>query len=100
MYFLCFFLVGNVIEAKVLRALEYEVSYPVHAYIKQAARFVRSHTMEVAVILLSALSIAIALYAPRIITFIRALYILRNVPSPPSSGLLSGHTSDLTTLKR
>lgn len=61
---------------------------------------VRPHTMEVAAILLSALSIAVALYAPRIISFIRALYILRNVPSPPSSGLLSGHASDLTTLKR
>ncbi len=57
-------------------------------------------TMEVAALLLTVLSIGVALYAFRIIRFIRAWIMLRNVPSPPASGLLSGHAAQLTTLKR
>ena len=56
--------------------------------------------MEVAAVLLTVVSIAIALYAYRVISFIRAWFMLRNVPSPPASGLLSGHAPQLTTLKR
>ena len=53
-----------------------------------------------AAVLLTIFSIAVALYAYRVISFIRAWIMLRNVPSPPASGLLSGHAPQLTTLKR
>ena len=57
-------------------------------------------TMEVAAILLTVTSIGVALYAFRIARFIRAWIMLRNVPSPPASGLLSGHAAQLSTLRR
>ena len=56
--------------------------------------------MEIAAIILTSISILLALYVPRFVTFVRAWILLRNVPSPPASGLLSGHAAQLSGLKR
>lgn len=56
--------------------------------------------MEIAAIILTSVSIALALYVPRFVSFVRAWIILRKVPSPQASGLLSGHAAQLSGLKR